>query len=345
MLAVVDFATQLVLVLARRGARLRPARSSRTTSTSASTPTWSQFFLAIPIAMIAYTGIETVSNLAEEARDPPRDIPRSISWVAIAVFAIYFTLPLDRALGDAGRERARQARPAAGAGRLQERPRPRARRQHGPARLRADGARSTTSGSSPRRSSSSRRTRASSARRGSRTRWRPTGSCRSASAGCTSGSRRRGSRSPCSRAGRRRSSSSRGSSATRPSEVDFLGNIYAFGAMLSFTVAHLAIIQLRRKHRDEELVFRSAAELADRDGRLAALRDLRRARDVQRVARRRRPAPGGALDRARVDRASASSSYILYRRKLGEPLDADGARAGRARRVARRSSTGTSSSR
>jgi len=42
--------------------------------------------------MIAYTGIETVSNLAEEARDPPRDIPRSISWVAIAVFAIYFTL-------------------------------------------------------------------------------------------------------------------------------------------------------------------------------------------------------------------------------------------------------------
>src|SRR5205823_4095661 len=57
-------------------------------------PTWSSFFLAIPIAMIAYTGIETVSNLAEEARDPPRDIPRSISWVAVAVFAIYFTLPL-----------------------------------------------------------------------------------------------------------------------------------------------------------------------------------------------------------------------------------------------------------
>ncbi|MGZ8706902.1 MAG: amino acid permease, partial [Gaiellaceae bacterium] len=46
------------------------------------------------IAMIAYTGIETVSNLAEEARDPPRDIPRSITWVAGAVFAIYFTLPM-----------------------------------------------------------------------------------------------------------------------------------------------------------------------------------------------------------------------------------------------------------
>ncbi len=56
-------------------------------------PTWSNFLLAIPVAMIAYTGIETVSNLAEEARDPVRSIPRAISWVAIAVFAIYFTLP------------------------------------------------------------------------------------------------------------------------------------------------------------------------------------------------------------------------------------------------------------
>jgi basic amino acid/polyamine antiporter, APA family len=44
--------------------------------------------------MIAYTGIETVSNLAEEARDPARSIPRSIGFVAVAVFAIYFTLPL-----------------------------------------------------------------------------------------------------------------------------------------------------------------------------------------------------------------------------------------------------------
>src|SRR5918911_4403411 len=56
-------------------------------------PTWSKFALAIPVAMIAYTGIETVSNLAEEARDPSRSIPRSIKWVAGAVFAIYFTLP------------------------------------------------------------------------------------------------------------------------------------------------------------------------------------------------------------------------------------------------------------
>jgi hypothetical protein len=56
-------------------------------------PTWGHFLLAVPVAMIAYTGIETVSNLAEEARDPVKNIPRSIRLVAIAVFVIYFTLP------------------------------------------------------------------------------------------------------------------------------------------------------------------------------------------------------------------------------------------------------------
>jgi basic amino acid/polyamine antiporter, APA family len=57
-------------------------------------PTWTQFLLAIPVAMIAYTGLETISNLAEETRDPPRDVPRAFRWVAIAVFVIYLTLPL-----------------------------------------------------------------------------------------------------------------------------------------------------------------------------------------------------------------------------------------------------------
>ena len=92
-LAVVDFATQLVLVLLGFALIFSPHVLSSNIHWGVA-PTWSQFFLAIPIAMIAYTGIETVSNLAEEARDPPRDIPRSITWVAGAVFAIYFTLPL-----------------------------------------------------------------------------------------------------------------------------------------------------------------------------------------------------------------------------------------------------------
>jgi basic amino acid/polyamine antiporter, APA family len=56
-------------------------------------PTWRDFILAIPIGMLAYTGIETISNMAEEARDETKTIPIAINRVRIAVFAIYFTLP------------------------------------------------------------------------------------------------------------------------------------------------------------------------------------------------------------------------------------------------------------
>ncbi|HEX9350518.1 MAG TPA: amino acid permease [Gaiellaceae bacterium] len=92
-LAVVDFATQLLLVVL--GFVLIFSPSILVDNVHLGTaPTWGDFFLAIPVGMIAYTGIETISNLAEEARDPPRDIPRSIRLVALAVFAIYFTLPL-----------------------------------------------------------------------------------------------------------------------------------------------------------------------------------------------------------------------------------------------------------
>ncbi len=43
--------------------------------------------------MLAYTGIETVSNMAEEAKNEVETIPAAINRVRIAVFAIYFTLP------------------------------------------------------------------------------------------------------------------------------------------------------------------------------------------------------------------------------------------------------------
>jgi APA family basic amino acid/polyamine antiporter len=93
LLAVVDFATQLLLVVI--GFVLIFDRHVLTSNVHwGVAPTWANFALAIPVAMIAYTGIETVSNLAEEAREPARTIPASIRLVAVAVFAIYFTLPL-----------------------------------------------------------------------------------------------------------------------------------------------------------------------------------------------------------------------------------------------------------
>jgi APA family basic amino acid/polyamine antiporter len=91
-LALVDFATQVLLVLIGFALIFSP-EVLRSNIHWGVAPTWSQFLLAIPVAMIAYTGIETVSNLAEEARDPARNIPRSIKFVALAVFVIYFTLP------------------------------------------------------------------------------------------------------------------------------------------------------------------------------------------------------------------------------------------------------------
>jgi basic amino acid/polyamine antiporter, APA family len=91
-LALIDFATQVLLVLVGFALIFSPSTLSSNIHWGVA-PTWQNFFLAIPVGMIAYTGIETVSNLAEEARDPARNIPRSISFVAIAVFVIYFTLP------------------------------------------------------------------------------------------------------------------------------------------------------------------------------------------------------------------------------------------------------------
>src|SRR5438128_5372022 len=80
LLAVVDFATQLLLVILGFVLIFSPHVLSANVHWGTA-PSWSKFALAIPVAMIAYTGIETVSNLAEEARDPRRSIPGSIRLV------------------------------------------------------------------------------------------------------------------------------------------------------------------------------------------------------------------------------------------------------------------------
>jgi basic amino acid/polyamine antiporter, APA family len=46
-----------------------------------------------------------------------------------------------------------------------------------------------------------------------------------------------------------------------PGETDFLGTMYSFGAMLSFTIAHVSITMLRRRRPDEELVFKGRPNL------------------------------------------------------------------------------------
>ena len=48
-------------------------------------PTWGNFLASISIAMVTYTGIETISNLSEEAKNPGRNVPLATWWVIVAV--------------------------------------------------------------------------------------------------------------------------------------------------------------------------------------------------------------------------------------------------------------------
>ena len=57
-------------------------------------PTWSDFALGIAVGMIAYTGIETISNMAEEAKNAARTIPRAVGFTVIAVLGLYMLIPL-----------------------------------------------------------------------------------------------------------------------------------------------------------------------------------------------------------------------------------------------------------
>ena len=92
-LAVTDLATQLLLVVAGVLLVLSPHVLIDNVHLGVA-PTWKDFLVAIPVGMIAYTGIETISNMAEEARDETRTIPRAIKAVVAAVFAIYALLPM-----------------------------------------------------------------------------------------------------------------------------------------------------------------------------------------------------------------------------------------------------------
>ncbi len=91
-LAVADFLTQLLLVIVGIFLVLSPSTLIDNVDFGTS-PTVSDFLIAIPVAMVAYTGLETISNLAEEATDYGRTIPRAMGAMVIAVISIYALLP------------------------------------------------------------------------------------------------------------------------------------------------------------------------------------------------------------------------------------------------------------
>ncbi len=92
-LAALDFLTQLTLVGLGFVLVLSPETLVQNVDFGV-TPTVSNFLIAIPVGMVAFTGIDTISNMAEEARDFGRTIPRAMSGVVIAVMTISIALPL-----------------------------------------------------------------------------------------------------------------------------------------------------------------------------------------------------------------------------------------------------------
>ena len=255
-LAVVDFATQLLLVVIGFVLIFSPSILKANVHWGVA-PTWKDFFLAIPVAMIAYTGIETVSNLSEEARDPPRDIPRSIRLVAVAVFAIYFTLPFialsalpvhkvngeyQTLLGLPPEEGGYANDPVLGLVKNLN--------LHGPvesglevyvgvlaATILLVATNAGVIGASRITYAMATYRQLPEVFRRLHPRFQTPWLALLVFAGIAS------------------------IAVILPGQTNFLGTMYAFGAMLSFTIAHAAIVALRVKGRDEEIVYRSRPNL------------------------------------------------------------------------------------
>ncbi|HEX9482530.1 MAG TPA: APC family permease, partial [Solirubrobacteraceae bacterium] len=87
-LAVTDLCTQVLLVILGVALVLNPSLLIDQVHLGTA-PSWTQVIFALSVAMVAYTGIETVSNMAEEAKDPGHDIPRAVNLVLIAVLGVY----------------------------------------------------------------------------------------------------------------------------------------------------------------------------------------------------------------------------------------------------------------
>src|SRR5438876_4168423 len=76
-IALLDLVVQAVLVLLGVAFLLSPHTLVQGFG-FASGQSWGDLAFALPLAMLAYTGLETAANLAEEAREPGRTLPRSL---------------------------------------------------------------------------------------------------------------------------------------------------------------------------------------------------------------------------------------------------------------------------
>jgi APA family basic amino acid/polyamine antiporter len=81
-----------LLLLVLLGLPLLFSVDDLTTATDlGSNPTWHEIAFALPLALLAFTGLETVANLASETREPGRTLPRSL-FAGIGAAVVVSTL-------------------------------------------------------------------------------------------------------------------------------------------------------------------------------------------------------------------------------------------------------------
>jgi basic amino acid/polyamine antiporter, APA family len=91
--ALLDLVTQLMLV-ALGFAFLFSPHALRQGLHLGTSPSWYQLTFAVPLAFLAYTGLETVANLAGETKEPGRDLPRGLFSAIGAVVLVTVLIAL-----------------------------------------------------------------------------------------------------------------------------------------------------------------------------------------------------------------------------------------------------------
>ena len=91
-LAVIDLVTQLALVILGTFLLLNLQVVWNNIHWGVA-PTWGNFLASISIAMVTYTGIDTISNMSAEARNPGWSVPRATFAVIGAVLFVSLFLP------------------------------------------------------------------------------------------------------------------------------------------------------------------------------------------------------------------------------------------------------------
>ncbi len=86
-----DVVAQLVLIVFGLALLFSPGAVMKGTDLGTA-PTVHSLLFAIPLAMLAFTGLETVANLAEEAKRPGVDLPRSLFLAIATVITAYVAI-------------------------------------------------------------------------------------------------------------------------------------------------------------------------------------------------------------------------------------------------------------